>query len=86
MTTTKDIRLTLPTRLVGATSEVRARMPPSPSLSACISTMTYLMVTTMTSDHRTSERMPSTVPLVTSSPPACTASRKAYRGLVPMSP
>lgn len=42
-------------------SAVSAMMPPSPSLSARMITVTYLSVTTSISAQNTSDRMPSTV-------------------------
>ena len=41
-------------------SAISARMPPSPRLSACITSSTYLTVTISTSDQKISDRMPST--------------------------
>ena len=42
------------------TSAVSARIPPSPRLSARMISVTYLSVTTITSDQKMIERMPST--------------------------
>ena len=39
---------------------IRARMPPSPRLSARMTSMTYLTVTTRINDQKISERTPST--------------------------
>ena len=47
-------------------SAVRARMPPSPRLSARITTTTYFSVTTMISAQTIRERMPMTPAWVTS--------------------
>ena len=70
-------------------SAISASVPPSPLLSARSRMTTYFSVTTTISAHRISESTPSTacgaaaadVPLA-----ATTASRSAYKGLVPMSP
>ena len=67
--------------------EVRARMPPSPLLSARITKPTYLIVMTTTSDQKTSESTPRTFASVGATPCAPPKhSRIAYSGLVPMSP
>jgi hypothetical protein len=50
----------------GATSEVRARMPPSPRLSARSTYARYLSDTTTISDQNTSEHAPITLESLTS--------------------
>ena len=42
-------------------SDIRARMPPSPSLSTRMASRTYLAVATITSVQNDSDRMPSSV-------------------------
>ncbi len=62
-------------------------MPPSPSLSARITTARYLTQITSTSDQNMSDSRPST--LASSNGTGCrlsNASRMAKSGLVPMSP
>ena len=49
-------------------SAISAMIPPSPSLSARMMMVTYLSVTTSISDQNTSERMPSTVSWLATSP------------------
>ena len=44
----------------GPRSAMRARMPPSPRLSARMMKVRYLSTITTRSDHSTSDRMPST--------------------------
>ena len=62
-----------------------ARIPPSPSLSARMMTVTYLRVTEMVRLQKTSDSTPSTTSA--SKPPAAwSADSSAYSGLVPMSP
>src|SRR5436190_7321966 len=63
---------------------MRANVPPSPLLSALSRTSTYLSVTMSNIVHTMMDRMPGTA----SGPPleAFTASRRAYSGLVPISP
>ena len=52
----------------GRTSASEARIPPSPWLSARMTTVRYLNVTTKLSDQKISESTPSTLPLVTGTP------------------
>jgi hypothetical protein len=61
-------------------------MPPSPRLSARMTKVTYLTMTTRTIVQTTSEIIPSTP--ATSGRTPCTAKMEliAYRGLVPISP
>ncbi len=62
-------------------------MPPSPRLSARISTVRYLTLTTITSDQTNSDSTPSTLSRVTAT--ACEPAKvscSAYSGLVPRSP
>jgi hypothetical protein len=69
-------------------SAVSDSVPPSPLLSARSRINTYLIVTATMSDQRIIDKTPSTVSRV-SGPPAwaaTAASRKAYSGLVPISP
>jgi hypothetical protein len=65
-----------PTRVASA---IKAKVPPSPLLSARSSTTTYFKVTTMVSAHRIKEITPSTASGVAAAPPvaADTASRTA---------
>ena len=73
--------------LFGCTSANSARIPPSPWLSARITSDRYLTATTRTSDQNTSDRMPSTFGVVTAMP--CAGPKHsliAYSGEVPMSP
>ncbi len=53
---------------LGRASAIRARIPPSPRLSARMTTVRYLKVTTKLSDQRISERMPSTFCSLTGKP------------------
>jgi hypothetical protein len=71
----------------GRTRARRARIPPSPRLSACRTTARYLTLITRISDQKIMERMPKMC-LGSGSIP-CSGlkhSRTAYSGLVPMSP
>ena len=72
----------------GKTIAVRARMPPSPLLSARITNMRYLMEMMMMSDQNAREQIPNT--LIWSTVITCdfsvNASLNEYSGLVPMSP
>jgi len=56
--TTSHHRSLLLSRLMGVASAVSARMPPSPRLSAYKMKITYLIVTTMMSDQKTSDSTP----------------------------
>ena len=60
-------------------SATRARIPPSPLLSARMTNSRYLMLMTTTSDQNTSERRPRTFVSVTASSWPCpwNVSRKA---------
>ena len=51
------LRIALPVDTRWA-SAISARMPPSPRLSACMISSTYLMVTISTSDQKINDRMP----------------------------
>ena len=62
-----------------------ARMPPSPSLSARIITITYLSVTEMASDQKISDSTPR-IDSAPVAPETFSDWSKAYKGLVPMSP
>jgi hypothetical protein len=53
---------------VRCASAISAMMPPSPSLSARMMIVTYLIVTTIISAQNTSDRMPSTVSWLAVSP------------------
>ena len=68
-------------------SAVSAMMPPSPSLSARMITMTYFNVTTSSSDQKPSDSSPRTVS-ASGVRPKCgwNISLMVYSGLVPMSP
>src|ERR1700733_12200493 len=66
--------------------DIKARMPPSPLLSARMTNRQYLIDTVMINVHTTSERMPSAESGVNLPPVACTTVCKEYRGLVPRSP
>ena len=72
----------------GMTSAVRARMPPSPLLSARITKSRYFTEMMMTKAQNASEQIPYT--LMRSTVMTCdfsvNASLSAYNGLVPMSP
>jgi hypothetical protein len=66
-------------------SDTNARMPPSPSLSARITTATYLIEVVITSVQTMSDSMP--IAVVGMTPPAqSSAVFKVYSGLVPISP
>jgi hypothetical protein len=68
-------------------SAISARMPPSPLLSACITSSTYLIVTIRISDQKISDRMPSTSTVLTAlSLNSARLALNAYSGLVPISP
>ena len=58
----------LPLSNVRWASAISAMMPPSPSLSARMMMVTYFTVTTSISDQNTSDRMPSTVSWLATSP------------------
>ena len=60
-------------------------MPPSPSLSARIITITYFKVTEMARTQKINESTPSIVP-ASAEPATFSDWSKAYSGLVPMSP
>src|SRR5580658_73778 len=66
--------------------DIKARMPPSPLLSARMTNTQYLIDTVMINVHTTRERMPSAESGVNLPPVACTTVCKQYRGLVPRSP
>ena len=64
-----------------------ASTPPSPLLSARRMKTTYLIVTTTISDQKISDSDPNTASALGWLPPIASADRRrAYRGLVPMSP
>ncbi len=69
-------------------SAISANMPPSPLLSARSRIITYLSVTMSSSVQVISDSTPNTAsrPAKLAAFAACTASRNAYSGLVPMSP
>ncbi len=75
--TKAEPRLAVPNRVVGDARAVNARIPPSPALSARMTTTRYLIVTTMISDHNIVESTPITSTSPTSSPPARNVSRNA---------
>src|SRR6478735_1278840 len=68
------------------TRAVRARMPPSPWLSARITRSRYLIEMTMINAQNASDAMPSALSSVTGRWWCSNDSLKAYSGLVPMSP
>src|SRR3954452_21231737 len=69
-------------------SAASAITPPSPSLSARISTITYLTDTISVTDQKISETTPYTSPSVGRTAPSSIENTvcNAYKGLVPMSP
>ena len=71
----------------GSTSASSARIPPSPSWSARITKVKYLMLTTKMSDHRIKLTTPVTFSEVGAiATPLWKHWRNAYNGSVPMSP
>jgi hypothetical protein len=68
------------------TSEVRARMPPSPWLSARITRARYFTEMMMISAQNAMDATPNAFVVDTARSWCSKASRKAYSGLVPMSP
>ncbi len=62
-----------------------ARIPPSPSLSACMITVTYFRVTEIVRLQKISDSTPSTLSAL-KVPAASSADCIVYSGLVPMSP
>jgi len=74
-------RLPVPAALQGRTSASRARIPPSPWLSARITTRTYLNAITISNDHTISDSTPSTgtgsAPIGPPAPAVSTATLKA---------
>ena len=79
---------TVPGLLRGITREVRAKMPPSPRLSARMTNNRYFTEIMRINDQKASEQTPNT--LMRSTVITCdfsvNASFSAYNGLVPMSP
>ena len=73
-------------RRKSGSSASRARMPPSPWLSARMMNVRYLMVTTSVNAQKTREAIPRTVSASRVSPGAARDSFIAYSGEVPMSP
>ncbi len=71
---------------VGINSAVSARMPPSPWLSARITSARYLTEMMTTSAQNTTEATPYALAWVTARSACSNDSRNAYNGLVPMSP
>ena len=61
-----------PARLLAPTSDISARMPPSPRLSARITNRQYFTEMVMISVHRISDRTPSALSAVKRPPIACT--------------
>ena len=71
------LRMPVPTDTRCA-SAISARMPPSPRLSACMTSITYFTVTISTSDQKISDRMPITSVVVIGTPPnSCMLALKA---------
>src|ERR1700677_833461 len=73
-------------KLLAPTSDISAKIPPSPRLSARITNRQYLIETVMISAHTMSERMPMALAGVNRPPTACTTVCSVYSGLVPRSP
>ena len=71
---------------VGISNAVNARMPPSPWLSARITNSRYLTEMITTRAQNTTDATPYALALVTARSACSNDSRKAYSGLVPMSP
>ena len=71
---------------VGISSAVNARMPPSPWLSARITSSRYLIEMITIRAQNTTDATPYALALVTARSACSNDSRKAYSGLVPMSP
>src|SRR5580658_5024368 len=68
-------------------SAMSASIPPSPWLSARITSITYFTVTISTSDQKNSDRMPRiSTSLIGTPSNTCMLALSAYSGLVPMSP
>src|SRR6266852_5330299 len=77
----------LPASPRAPTSDISARMPPSPRLSARITSTRYLIEMMMISDQTMSDSTPMTFCGVGRTPCSLRKhSRSAYSGLVPMSP
>lgn len=66
VTTAPTAPVTVP--IFGMTSAVKARMPPSPWLSARITSVRYLIEITMTSAQTTTDASPNTLASVTAKP------------------
>ena len=73
-------------RARGISSAVRARMPPSPWLSARITSSRYLIEMMTISAQNTTDATPYALAWLTSRSACSNDSRNAYNGLVPMSP
>src|ERR1700675_115842 len=67
-------------------SDINARMPPSPRLSARMTMRQYLIDTVMIRVQNTSDSTPSALCGVKCPPVACTTVCRVYKGLVPRSP
>src|SRR5271154_3950374 len=67
-------------------SDIKARMPPSPRLSARITIRQYLIDTVMIRVQNSSDSTPSALCGVKCPPVACTTVCSVYKGLVPRSP
>ncbi len=67
-------------------SDINARIPPSPLLSARMTNTQYLMEIVTIKVHTISESTPSALCVVNCPPVACTTVCREYRGLVPRSP
>src|SRR5580692_2560583 len=67
-------------------SDINARMPPSPRLSARITMRQYLMETVMIKVQNSSDSTPSALCDEKCPPVACTTVCSVYKGLVPRSP
>ena len=65
----------------------KAKMPPSPRLSARITNKTYFRVTTKMMDQKISDKIPRILLGLTNKPySGLKHSRNVYKGLVPTSP
>ena len=74
-------------RTAALASAISAMVPPSPRLSARMTSTTYLSETTIISTQRIADSPPSTLSTLSGMPwPGAKVSFTAYSGLVPMSP
>src|ERR1700731_3439669 len=73
-------------KLLAPTSEISARIPPSPLLSARMTNRQYLIEIVTIRVQAISESTPSALCAVNCPPVACTTVCREYKGLVPRSP